>query len=739
MIVHSARFIIIPRIREATLKRILAVALLAAPVFGDAIVRVYGTEKDILSAMTNREIKGLDRLGGKLGQYTDFWIHNDGQMMAVRSLGLPMEIIDPNPKATMDKADVSYMTWAQTIAFLQSKATTYSNICNLDTIGWSYEGRPILMLKLSDNPTQDEDEPEVLIMGLHHAREWPALATPIFIIDTMTKAYGSVSNITDVINNREVYFIPCVNPDGYYRSHDQGYDWRKNRHYFPTYNAYGTDPNRNYDGAENGDAYGAWGAVDQSKASHNPQDEVHTGLMPADSEILAVMRFAKARNLDAALSFHTYSELVLWPLGYTYASAPDDSLLTRVGQAIAAQIGGYQPIQSSDLYPTSGDADDWIYGWFYYTGGRITPAYTIEEASSFQPNETALDTIVVENFRGALYLMQEAGNIRNNTTPYPIIGTITAPDTSHTQSFTVSWTIKNTRSNPTKYHLQRLTGYTEFTDGAEADYGYLDLHSGDWSRSTARAYSGTYSYAANNTANDKCRMLSTKWPYYVKSANDSLTFWVWYNTENYYDAVEVAVSENGRDWEFLDKWFGSNSNWVRKAYSLSRWTGKWLYFAIYYMLDPGTRGQGVFVDDIKIAYFADTVTVDTNITATSYQVTVPGNGIYYHRVKPKNTPRGWADWSKPVKTVVDITSVEEKEHPKAEDIAFHASDGGFVFLVPENARFSLSVYDVAGRSVKAIDGLGTGKTESLTGFNPGIYFGTLRVGEKRLDAKAVVK
>ena len=718
------------------MKRLIALSLSVAPVFADAIVRVYGTEQDILLAMASREIKSLDRVGGKLGQYTDFWIHNDGQMIAVRSLGLPVEIIDPDPKATMDKANVSYMTWAQTVTFLQNKATSYPNICVLDTIGWSYEGRPILMLKLSDNPGQDEDEPEVLIMGLHHAREWPALVTPIFIIDTMTKAYGSVSSITDVVNNREIYFIPCVNPDGYYYSHDQGHDWRKNRHYFPQYSAYGTDLNRNYDGAEDGNAYGAWGAVDQSKASHNPSDETHLGLMPGDSEIAAVMRFVKSRNLDASLSYHTYSELVLWPLGYINAPAPDDTLLRRVGQAIASQIGGYQPIQSVQLYPTSGDSDDWIYGWFYYTGGRITPAYTVEEASSFQPDENALDTIVVENFRGAFYLMQEAGNIRNNTTPYPIIGTISAPETSHTDTFTVSWTIKNPKSNPLKYQIQQLRGYNEFTDDCESDYGYLDLHSGDWTRSTDRAHSGSYSYKATNTSNDKCRMLSTKWPYYVKSPNDSLTFWVWYNTENYYDAVEVAVSENGRDWEFLDKWFGSSNNWVRKAYSLSRWTGKWLYFAIYYMLDPGTRGQGVYVDDIKIGYFTEATVLDTNITATNYKITAPGNGVYYHRVKPQNI-RGWADWSSPVKTVVDITEVAEG--PASQASFLKPAAEGFSFMVPEGTSFRLSVYDVSGRAVKAAEGTGTGRPEILKGLASGVYFGILTVGENRLEAKSVVR
>ncbi|MEO0211746.1 MAG: M14 family zinc carboxypeptidase [candidate division WOR-3 bacterium] len=715
-------------------------ALVVAPLFGDAIVRVYGTETEILAALMATESKGLDRVGGKLGQYTDFWIHNDGQMMTVRSLGLPVKIIDPNPKATLEKADVSYMTWAQILTFLQNKATTYSNICVLDTIGWTYQGRPILMLKLSDNPTQDEDEPEVLVMGLHHAREWPAVATPIFIIDTMTKAYGTVSNITDVVNNREIYFIPCVNPDGYYYCHDQGNDWRKNRHYFSAYGVYGTDLNRNYDGAENGVARGAWGAVDSSKASHYPDDEVHTGLLPADSEVLAVQRFVKTRELDAAIGYHTYSELVLWPLGYTQATAPDDTLLRRVGQAIASQIGGYQAIQSSDLYPTSGDSDDWIYGWFYYTGGRITPAYTVEEASQFQPPQTPdLDTIVVENFRGALYLMQEAGNIRNNTVPYPIIGSISAPETSHTDTFTVSWAIKNPRSNPTKYHLQRMIGYTEFTDDCESNYGYLDLHSGDWTRSTTRAHSGSYSYEANNTANNKCRMLSTCWPYYVKSANDSLTFWIWYNTESYYDAVEVAVSENGRDWEFLDKWWGSSSNWVRKAYSLAPWTGKWLYFAIYYMLDPGTRGQGVYVDDIKIAYFVDTMTIDTNITATSYKVSVPSNGIYYHRVKPKNTPRGWADWSHPVKTIVDITGIAEKEEPIKGEVSIRPSEKGFAFIVPEGASFSLRIYDATGRMVRLYDGIGTGKTQTETGFNPGIYIGLLSVGGRSQEAKAVIR
>ena len=129
-------------------------------------------------------------------------------------------------------------------------------------------------------------------MGLHHAREWPTVEICLHIANNLTSLYGVNSTITSLVNNRRIWIVPCVNPDGYYYCHDQGHDWRKNRHYFPQYGTYGVDLNRNYNGSSDGNAWGAWGSIDSASVTHDPSDEVYCGPGPtSELEIQAISNF----------------------------------------------------------------------------------------------------------------------------------------------------------------------------------------------------------------------------------------------------------------------------------------------------------------------------------------------------------------------------------------------------------------------------------------------------------------
>ena len=81
-------------------------------------------------------------------------------------------------------------------------------------IGQSIEGRDIWAFKVSDNPNEDEDEPEVLYNSLTHSRE-PVGMMSLYFVQHLGEEYNSNSEITYLIENREMWFIPVVNPDGY--------------------------------------------------------------------------------------------------------------------------------------------------------------------------------------------------------------------------------------------------------------------------------------------------------------------------------------------------------------------------------------------------------------------------------------------------------------------------------------------------------------------------------------------
>jgi hypothetical protein len=221
----------------------------------------------------------------------------------------------------------------------------------------THEGRKIWWARISDNPDVNEDEPEVLYTGLHHAREPMSVQQMIWYMWYLLENYDSNPEIKNLVDNTEMYFVPVANPDGYEYNHTQhpggGGMWRKTRRNNGD-GTYGVDPNRNYSFK--------WG-YDNSGSSPNPGDETYRGPYAFSEPCMKNMRdFANNHEFLLALNYHSYSNLLLYPWGYTVNVTPDNDLMHDFAALLTKENNYTYGPSSSTIYPTNGDANDWMYG-----------------------------------------------------------------------------------------------------------------------------------------------------------------------------------------------------------------------------------------------------------------------------------------------------------------------------------------------------------------------------------------
>ncbi|MET9951056.1 M14 family metallopeptidase [Streptomyces sp. NPDC006339] len=296
-------------------------------------------------------------------------------------------------------ADSKYHNYAEMNAEIDQRLAAYPSIMNKRVIGKSYQGRDIVAIKISDNVGTDEAEPEVLFTHHQHAREHLTVEMALYLLRELGAGYGSDSRITNMVNGREIWIIPDLNPDGgeYDIASGSYRSWRKNRQPNSGSTYVGTDMNRNWDYK-----WGCCGGSSGSKSS-----ETYRGAAPESApEVKVVADFVRSRvvggkqQIKTGIDFHTYSELVLWPFGWTTADTAtgmtqdDRDAFATVGRKMASS-NGYTPEQSSDLYITDGSIDDYLWGVhkiFGYTfemypasswnGGFYPPDEVIERETS---------------------------------------------------------------------------------------------------------------------------------------------------------------------------------------------------------------------------------------------------------------------------------------------------------------------------------------------------------------------
>ena len=611
------------------------------------IVRVDAPNYQILDQHIPFKGTSIEIAGARPGESYDLLL-DEVDLGIVLSSGLKSEIVVPDLEQEKLQAQQFgfYCSYDSLVSIMRSWAQNYPSICRFDSIGQTYEGRWIYGVKVSDNPQIEEDEPEVVLVGMHHAREWASAQAARYFVDTILRNYSTNSEFHNFVNNYQLWVFPILNVDGYVYDYPAQLTWRKNRQPFGT--PIGSDPNRDYSGACNGSRMADWGSLVQgSRSSHRPSDEIFMGGFGAwGREVAAFASFFKQHAFVCAVSLHSYSELVLWPYG-NGETAPDNAALVSIGQGIAQQIqrlsgGTYTPQQASQLYPTNGSEIDWMYGWAHHIGGFPCMSYVFEIGTAFYQQASQLDAIQREVFKGLWFLYNRADSViqvLEGMVPRPLI---TPLDSSATGTFLVHWTpIRPEHNHPDRWGLEELSDLSVIEDSFESGAERWIFQGA--SLSTTQRHSGSYSVYLG-TGNNIANYALTTDPYPVQSG-DSLRYWIWYSTENNYDVVVSEVSLEGKEWYQLHNRYTGNSNgWVYKSYSLEDWVGKSVFIRFRYMTDDYTLGSGVYIDDIwPVPKFDSRRTVADDITDTIYEVTVSQPGQYWYRVRGHNATWGWGD------------------------------------------------------------------------------------------------
>jgi carboxypeptidase T len=380
------------------------------------LYEVHGA--DTAAERTDVAASGVDVLGVRDG--TMEVVASPAQASALRGQGLTLDLAGDwaamlaargsgsRAAADFPAGDEGYHTYDEMVAALQSASSAHPDITAVSSIGSTYEGRDIPVIKISDNAATDEDEPEVLFTCNMHAREHLTTEMCLHIVDRFTSGYGSDPTVTGFVDGKEIYVIPSQNPDGaeFDIASGEYQGWRKNRQ--PNSDGtVGTDINRNF-------SY-KWGCCGGSSGSTSAED--YRGASAASTpEVQAVQAFVDSRvvggvqQIKGHIDFHTFSELVLWPFGHTYDTVTEGmtqeeyTRFQTVGEEMAAS-NGYTPDQSSGLYITDGDINDWMWGQhkvlsycfeMYPSGGGIDGFYPPDEDITPQTtrNDGAVDILL---------------------------------------------------------------------------------------------------------------------------------------------------------------------------------------------------------------------------------------------------------------------------------------------------------------------------------------------------------
>ncbi|PKL75108.1 MAG: hypothetical protein CVV27_17075 [Candidatus Melainabacteria bacterium HGW-Melainabacteria-1] len=362
---------------------------------GNTVVKVHYS--------TDAQVSQLSELG------MDIWMvtqrHVLGQVNAevfarLRNSRLRFDLISPEVGVSArNDFDSQYHTYDETLAELKAVAAKHPQLASLHDIGDTWEktqgkaNRDLWAINLSGKGVR-QAKPGIVFLGNHHARELVTVEIPLLLINLLTENYGKDPEITRLLDTRDIWIVPMVNPDGHIEA-EKGANWRKNRHVHGS--AIGTDLNRNY-----GHQWGGGGA------STSPSSDTYRGEAAfSEPETQAIRDFiGSKKNLKIMMSYHSFSNLILWPWGYTKQRVNDPKLV-EIGQTLG-KMTGYKPQQAADLYVASGITDDWSYGAL----GLMS--FTTEIGSwgdGFDPPYSRVKDFWNENRGAALYLIDLAGKL----------------------------------------------------------------------------------------------------------------------------------------------------------------------------------------------------------------------------------------------------------------------------------------------------------------------------------------
>ena len=301
-----------------------------------------------------------------------------------------------------------YLTFDEIVASMDSLHTAYPEIVSAKrSIGTSYEGRDIWAFHISDSPDATEGDPEVLYTSLIHAREPAAMMTLMHFAWSLAENYNQDPSMTYLVNEREIWFVPVINPDGYTYNElinpNGGGMHRKNRRPGCS-SSPGIDLNRNW-GFH-------WGHDNEGSNPDSCTSTYRGHAAFSEPETQAVRDFVLAHDFQTAFNYHSYGNLLIKPFGYDESialPAPDTEIYSQMGPDLVEENDYLFGTGSETVgYTVNGDAVDYMYGELGII--NFTPEVGAGSEGAFWPPTELIFELAEENISMNIHLAGCAGS-----------------------------------------------------------------------------------------------------------------------------------------------------------------------------------------------------------------------------------------------------------------------------------------------------------------------------------------
>lgn len=276
--------------------------------------------------------------------------------------GIKFEVVIENIQTVIDEQNLNrdssekgfnwkqYHTLDEIYEWMDSLQEKYPDKVKVIEMGKTYENRVIKGVKLSYGP----NKPGIFIEGGIHAREWISPATVTYLLNEFLTSDNP--EIRRMAEAHDWYMVPSFNPDGYEYTYTGNRFWRKTRSKGGL--CAGADLNRN------------WGYMWMGGgSSQNPCSEIYAGskaFSEIESRSMSKYLMSIKDKLFAYISFHSYSQLLMFPYGHTtkHLDNHDEEKImgTAAIKALASRYGTRYVTGNiaETIYIASGSSMDWV-------------------------------------------------------------------------------------------------------------------------------------------------------------------------------------------------------------------------------------------------------------------------------------------------------------------------------------------------------------------------------------------
>ena len=446
---------------------------------------------------------------------TYYWIWEEYQDTAIDGA-----VIGDDP-VTWGEDLGAYHNYTETVNRLLSLNSTFPDIVDVLVYGQSYQGRNLYAVRITNETAPDDNKEIVLVVAEHHAREMITVESALFFMELLVYKWnieqdtGNPGMMTEILNTKEVYIVPMVNPDGTTVLHRNPWQ-RKNLDPIDD-DGDGRHDDENEINDENGNGYVEYyfqiaqdifidvgyeatdldgdgkegedlpGGVDINRnygfqwgnltgASNKTTDDDYFGSAPfsePETQALADFEATIADRMIVAVSLHSGIKAILRPWSYTTEDSPHEEPAAKLSDELS-NITGFPSYSTAQLYPASGEWGDWLYSqygviaytWEIYYDEDAYVAVKVNGTMGselwsirgiwdfFNPDDIDIMTVNEQVYRGLEYLLMLNESYIYNFKPNVQIVTPNGFEVyNDTDTITIEWNASDRNNDSLTFDL----------------------------------------------------------------------------------------------------------------------------------------------------------------------------------------------------------------------------------------------------------------------------------------------